>query len=230
MKRKAILVLLAVAIIAAAGLVGMISVQAQNVGFNVSVSCPQITFFYFFGEGRSTGLEYASVNQIYEGYVYRVTGPEGYNVMAQWPDPQTPVSVDVGVPGTYVIEIGYQWDSDEAPASDFGPMALAIDWFDSTQVEVDCPVVKGFNCPVTYVILGSVLVYTPQPGFDYAGGEQARDSNKNPIVLPIDADHGGVDEYLIIQKDTYAGEEWYGLFIGGCNPVWAPSSKVVRVR
>jgi hypothetical protein len=83
------------------------------------------------------------------------------------------------------------------------------------------------DCPTGYPILGSVIITTSQtqPVYDKPDGDQIVDHDKK-ILLPNDADHNGQDEYSVLVVQTVGGKLWYGLYIGGCIPVWVPASGV----
>lgn len=81
-----------------------------------------------------------------------------------------------------------------------------------------------------FPVQGSALVNGSVFGYDEAGGNIIYDSQGAPLQVFNDADGGGQDEYLIVATDTVDDEEWYGLFLGGCNPVWVKAEWVTRIR
>lgn len=81
-----------------------------------------------------------------------------------------------------------------------------------------------------FPVQGSVLVNGSVFGYDEAGGNIIYNADGAPLQVFNDADSGGSDEFLIIATDTVDDEEWYGLFLGGCNPVWVKAEWVARIR
>lgn len=83
------------------------------------------------------------------------------------------------------------------------------------------------SCPFAFPIYGTAMVLKQQVGFSEPNGEPARDADGDVILLLHDLDNDGVDTYLIVDIKAGAdGETWLGLFIGGCNPVYASLDNV----
>ncbi len=92
-------------------------------------------------------------------------------------------------------------------------------------------VTQAFNpgCTVSYPVLGSVLVYRnmPQDVYDVANGNVVNDSTGTKVQIPnLQTTVQDSYEYTIMEKQTVNGKLWYGLFVGGCTPVWVPAANV----
>jgi hypothetical protein len=191
--------------------------KSQSLWFT-DVACPLLYFSYDDGE------EYFNIGRpsaFFAGdgfsYVYQVTGPGGYFVEFGTNNPSFLNAVVVGDPGTYTITLYF----------DHGELFF----IDSIDVEVDCVVeFVGFNCANPLPILSAANVSGSHVGRGAPAKDQAKDSEGNPIVLPIDADGSGVDEYLIVDKAVVAGKTWVALYIGGCQPVWLSLDEVTLTR
>lgn len=101
--------------------------------------------------------------------------------------------------------------------------------------EGETEIFAGPGCSVGFPILSTATVTTAQSQIAYSWpeGEPARRSKSDSanIILPLDFDKGGIDEYLVIDKQTDSkGNLWLGLYIGSCNPVYVPASQVTLTR
>jgi len=88
------------------------------------------------------------------------------------------------------------------------------------------------NCPKAYPNLGAVIISNAQRQYALWAPEKdpATNADGAKISLPIDADKNGFDEYLVLAKQTVNDQLWYGIYVGGCNPVWVPANKVTVSR
>jgi hypothetical protein len=117
--------------------------------------------------------------------------------------------------GTFVL-IGYLDESEEFFT------VLAAECANGEPEEFFSP------CGFTFPVYGAAVARVGQnlPGLSEPGGEQAAAINGERIFLPFDSDGNGFDEMLIIDID----EGYYGLYVGGCDPVYVKQGDVQVTR
>ena len=84
-------------------------------------------------------------------------------------------------------------------------------------------------CGQTFRIYGMAKIDMQQPGFGQPGRDEIRLPDFSLMPVLHDVDGNGYDTYLIIDIQTYEDEEWYGLFLGGCLPVYVPADKAEKL-
>ncbi|MFW5690892.1 MAG: hypothetical protein ACOCXZ_00210 [Chloroflexota bacterium] len=86
-------------------------------------------------------------------------------------------------------------------------------------------------CKRSYPDLGRVRVTQAVYGYGQPGRDEIRRaSDAAQLNVFRDFDGSGADEFMIIDIATVDDQEWYGLFLGACDPVYVPASAVTRIR
>ncbi|TVR20177.1 MAG: hypothetical protein EA396_11025 [Anaerolineaceae bacterium] len=82
-------------------------------------------------------------------------------------------------------------------------------------------------CERQYPILGQIMVTGDLEGYGQPG--QDRISGLNVFN---DANNDGFDTFdiLVIEEDEDGLPTWYGVFLGGCDPVFVDAALVTRIR
>lgn len=82
-------------------------------------------------------------------------------------------------------------------------------------------------CDRQYPVLGQIMVTGDLQGYGQPG--QDRISGLNVFN---DANNDGFDTFdiLVIEEDEDGLPTWYGVFLGGCDPVFVDAALVTRIR
>jgi len=88
------------------------------------------------------------------------------------------------------------------------------------------------DCTKAFPNLGALIISKAQTQYGLWAPEKdaARRTDGTQVLLPIDAAGKGWDEYLIIDKQVVNNKTWYGIWVGGCAPVYVPADKVTVTR
>ncbi|GAB4328365.1 MAG: hypothetical protein Kow00117_14840 [Phototrophicales bacterium] len=84
-------------------------------------------------------------------------------------------------------------------------------------------------CGQVFRIYGMVRIDEQMMGYGQPGRDVIRQADNSLLPILHDVDGDGYDTYLIIDEQNYDNQVWYGLFLGGCQPVYVPAEKVIRL-
>lgn len=171
---------------------------------------------YESGETYSSANEYGGrVNVLFDDNAPMAVG--GSSPVSVRFRPEEPLSTFMGEDpnGTWSLIIGDNFGGD--------PVC-----FYSYTLVINPP--DDFCISSNYPVLGSVEVVQSVVGYGQPGIDMIRDENGAPLEVFNNAAGDGRDEYLILAIDSYNDEIWYGLFLGGCDPVWVNGNLVTRIR
>lgn len=108
---------------------------------------------------------------------------------------------------------------------EYGVLAGALG--DVSIAVIDCGFPPVGGCPSGFPILGQIMVTGDLEGYGQPG--QDRISGLNVFN---DASGDGFDTFdiLDIVNDEDGNPAWYGIFLGGCDPVYVDANLVTRIR
>ncbi|PJF21108.1 MAG: hypothetical protein CUN56_12770 [Phototrophicales bacterium] len=128
-------------------------------------------------------------------------------------------TLSVSTQGDEIAEIAYVILSHNGNAGDcYGIMAIRYHMKNVVSI-----------CERDTTIYGMARIDEQLVGYGQPGRDEIRQADNSLLPMLHDVDGNGYDTYLIIDIQTYENETWYGLFLGGCEPVYVPAEKVTRL-